>query len=321
MKEFPLHFPPTQTNGVMPLWKNGVFSIGDKQVSVLEYSSNLAGWNDELTTFHEDNAGDNHFIDSASRQHAISQINRYVAGTVDHSDSYDPQGVVAHKMNNQEPLVKNPVIMEIGCSSGHLLDMLNKQMPNATLIGADIVSAPLIKLAEKHPNIPMLRFDLLNCPLPDNSVDAVILLNVLEHIEDDTAALQQIKRILKPGGIAIIEVPAGPHLYDLYDKALLHFRRYLLSGLKKKVTELDFKIIKKSHLGFFIYPGFWLVKQRNKRMSQETHEKQKQIVENHIRDTGGKKFLHRLMKIELFLGNWINYPTGIRCLLTCVKKG
>jgi len=293
--KLPSSFPPTQPNGPVPHWQNGVFSIGEQQVGVLEYSSNMAGWNDELTSFHEENAGDNHFIDSASRQHAISQINRHVT-------------------------TKNPIIMEIGCSSGHLLAMLDKKIPQASIIGADIVSAPLLKLAEKHPNIPMLRFDLLNCPLPDNSVDAVILLNVLEHIEDDTAALKQIKRILKPGGIAIIEVPAGPHLYDLYDKALLHFRRYLLAGLSEKVNDLDFKIVKKSHLGFFIYPGFWFVKQRNKRLSNVTQEKQKHIVEKNIRDTGSSKLLHRLMQIELSVGNWVSYPTGIRCLLTCIKK-
>lgn len=295
MNQLPLTFPPTQPNGPIPQWENGVFSVGDQHVGVLEYSSNLAGWNDELTSFHEDNAGDNHFIDCASRQHAISQIKQHVT-------------------------VKNPVIMEIGCSSGHLLALLDKEIPNATLIGADIVYAPLLKLAEKHTNIPMLRFDLLSCPLPDNSVDAIILLNVLEHIEDDTAALKQIKRILKPGGVAIIEVPAGPHLYDLYDKALLHFRRYLLTDLNKQVSDLDFKIVKKSHLGFFIYPGFWFVKQRNKRLSNETVENQKRIVEKNIRDTGSSKLMHQLMKIELLLGNWINYRKGIRCLLTCVKK-
>ena len=295
MDRLPLRFPPTEPNAPVPHWEKGIFSIGEQRTGVLEYSSNLAGWNDELTSFHEDNAGDNHFIDCASRQHAISELNKHVN-------------------------VTQPVIMEIGCSSGHLLERLHKEKPEATLIGADIVYSPLLKLATKYPRIPMLRFDLLNCPLADNSLDAVILLNVLEHIEDDTTALKQIKRILKPGGVAIIEVPAGPHLYDVYDKALLHFRRYLLSDLKKQVQQLDFKIVKQSHLGFFIYPGFWCVKKRNKRLLNETMAKQKQIVENNIRDTGSSKLLHRLMQMELALGKRINFPTGIRCLLTCMKK-
>jgi SAM-dependent methyltransferase len=63
----------------------------------------------------------------------------------------------------------------------------------------------------------LLHFDLRHCPLPDGSFDGVILLNVLEHIKEDAAALRQIARILKPGGIAAIEVPAGRGLYDIYD--------------------------------------------------------------------------------------------------------
>ena len=61
------------------------------------------------------------------------------------------------------------------------------------------------------------------------------MLNVLEHIEDDNEALMQAKRILKPGGILVLEIPAGPHLYDIYDKFLRHFRRYNLSGLTNQL--------------------------------------------------------------------------------------
>ena len=288
-------FPAIHPGDKEPQWENGWFSVGEKKISVLEYSSNLAGWNDDLTSFHEENAGENHFIDSASRQHTMIQLHQYLK-------------------------VKNPIIMEIGCSSGHLLEKLTEEKPDARLIGADIVYSPLLKLAEKLPSIPMLRFDLLNCPLPDNYLDAVILLNVLEHIEDDVAAIKQINRILKPGGIAIIEVPAGPHLYDIYDKELLHFRRYLMSDLINKMNLIDFDIVNKSHLGFFLYPGFAYVKRRNKRLLNLPEIKQKEIVKKNISDTGGNKFFHRLMQIELALGQWINYPTGIRCLVTAVKK-
>ena len=288
-------FPAVDPSIPEPTWEKGWFSLGEKKVSVLEYSSNMAGWNDALTSFHEENAGEHHFIDCASRQHTISQLEKHVK-------------------------VKNPTIMEIGCSSGHLLEKLSKERPEASLIGADIVYTPLLKLAEKLPTIPMLRFDLLNCPLPDNYLDAVILLNVLEHIEDDVAALKQVQRILKPGGVAIIEVPAGPHLYDFYDKELLHFRRYLLDDLIKNVQEIDFDVVTKSHLGFFIYPGFWFVKRKNQRLVDLPQEKQKEMVEKNIRDTGSSKLLHRLMRIELALGKMINYPAGIRCLVTCIKK-
>ena len=287
--------PPTQPGEAEPTWKNGFFTIGEQRTSVLEYSSTLAGWNDELTSLHEQTSGDNHSIDVASRQYAISQLTQHLS-------------------------IKNPLIMEIGCSSGYLLEKMDKEIPGALIIGADIVYAPLVALAKKHIHIPMLRFDLMQCPLPDNALDAVVLINVLEHIEDDNLALKQIHRILKPGGIVLIEVPANPNLYDFYDEALLHFRRYRLKDLTNQLEHLNFKILKKSHLGFFIYPLFWVVKKMNKRLSNQTEEQKKRLVENNIRATSSNTILNYLIRFELLLGKYIRFPTGIRCLVTCVKK-
>src|SRR5205085_10979289 len=123
-----------------------------------------------------------------------------------------------------------PVILAVGCSSAFLHRDLRRELPDASIIGADYVRGPLDDLHRSMPDIPLLQFDLVQCPLPSESVDVVVLLNVLEHIENDAGAMEQVARILKPGGAAVIEVPAGPHLYDVYDKVLMHFRRYRSSG-------------------------------------------------------------------------------------------
>jgi SAM-dependent methyltransferase len=145
------------------------------------------------------------------------------------------------------------------------------------------------------------------------------MLNVLEHIEDDNSALLHAYRILKPDGVLIIEVPAGPHLYDVYDKLLMHFRRYTLRNLTCLAKKCGFTINKCSHLGFFLYPGFWLIKQKNKRFMTEPETTQRQQIKNSISTTRGNKLFHALMQIELLLGKIISYPFGIRCLLTCKK--
>jgi ubiquinone/menaquinone biosynthesis C-methylase UbiE len=291
----PFLLPPVREGGVAPSWNGEGFHVGDECVSVLEYSINHLGWNDELTEFHEESAGDHHFIDRASRDHAISQLTKHVR-------------------------TAQPVILEVGCSSGFMLKRMQQQFPGAILIGADVVQAPLKKLSQTLKNIPLMRFDMQRCPLPDNSVDALVMLNVLEHIEDDRAVISQAHRILKPGGVLVIEVPAGPHLYDCYDKVLMHYRRYRLSELTRMIQAEGFHLAKKSHLGFFIYPGFRHIKLRNKRLLTESDARQRQHVENVIQKTGENKLLHALMQAELGIGRWFSYPTGIRCLVTSIKR-
>jgi len=290
-------WPPPSDPSVpdRPIWTGRGFLLGDAIAPILSYGVSSSGWNDELTEFHEETAGADHPIDRASRQYALEQLQRYVKG-------------------------EYQVILEAGCSSGFMLRLICERFPHISVIGSDVVRGPLEQLAATMPNIPLLRFDLAHCPLPDSSIDAVVLLNVLEHIDDDdAAAVRQVYRILKPGGIAVIEVPAGPHLYDVYDKLLLHCRRYSLSVLCSLVKDMGFQVAKQSHLGFFAYPGFWLVKQRNKRLLSQEKALQRQIVEQNIRDTGNSRLLSLIMRVELALGRWVSYPFGVRCLVTCIK--
>lgn len=88
----------------------------------------------------------------------------------------------------------------------------------------------------------------------DCSIDYVFSLNVLEHIEDDAAAMNELYRVIKPGGRLLIYVPAFMALYTSMDSHVGHHRRYRLSGLKKLVSKAGFEIEKSAYfdaLGFF----------------------------------------------------------------------
>jgi SAM-dependent methyltransferase len=249
-----------------------------------------------LTAFHEATAANDHYMDRASRQHTMTQLRRWLGA--------DPA-----------------VIMDIGCSSGAMLKLLLREFRSANILGADYVRGPLEILAATLPGVPLLQFDLTACPLPDGCLDGIVLLNVLEHIEDDDAAMAQVSRVLKPGGIAIVEVPAAPNLYDIYDRQLLHYRRYRISELIKKVSGQGLRVMSRSHLGFFLYPAFWIVKKRGRRFLEEPDSVQRTIVAREITNGRSNPLLYRVMDCEAKLRNWIYYPFGIRCLLTCKRDG
>ncbi len=78
--------------------------------------------------------------------------------------------------------------------------------------------------------------------IEDASLDYIYSLNVLEHIEDDRAMLQNIYRKIKPGGRLFIYVPAFQILYSSMDEKVGHHRRYTRSGLDAVVNAAGFKV-------------------------------------------------------------------------------
>jgi SAM-dependent methyltransferase len=285
-------FPRPPGEHHVPVWTGQIFRLGERTVPVLEYSENDAGWTDELTQMHDETVGGDHPMDVASRCYALGQL----------SAEFGDREVT---------------VLEVGCSSGFMLRDLKEGLPHAQIVGADVVKGPLEALARTGLGIPLLRFDLTRCPLESESCDAVVSLQVLEHIEDDVAALAQTHRILKPGGVAVIEVPAGPHLYDAYDRALKHFRRYRMSELLDKLAQTGFRVERRSHLGFLLYPAFAAVKRKNQWLAKKNDDDA--LVRQQASATSKSKLLSAAMRIELALGRLLRYPTGIRCLVVARK--
>jgi SAM-dependent methyltransferase len=292
-----IEFPWPAIEGGVPVWTGRGFALAGRDTPVLDYEAGASGWNEDLTRLHEAAAGEGtHPIDVASRRRARSALAHHLGGAA------------------------APVILEAGCSSGFLLEELVADWPGALVVGSDFIPGPLYRLAAKRPDIPLLRFDLVHCPLPSASVDAVVLLNVLEHIEDHEAAVRQVARILRPGGVAVIEVPAGPGLYDAYDRYLQHFRRYRLRELCSILEGAGLTVRARSHLGFLLYPAFAFVKRRNQRWLNAPEHEQRRVVEQSIGQSSDSALLRVTTAVEEAFGRWIRYPVGIRCVAVAQRS-
>lgn len=79
--------------------------------------------------------------------------------------------------------------------------------------------------------LSVLRADATALPCANDAMDLVVALDVLEHIDDDDAAVREIHRVLRPGGVALIAVPVDPRLWSAHDEAVGHVRRYTRSEL------------------------------------------------------------------------------------------
>jgi len=281
-------WPPLPGYSAQPVWNGTCFSWDGRTSRVLAYATEESHWSEYLTSLHEIEAGHDHPIDRASRRLAVASMRRLA--------------------------VDAPIILDAGCSSGFVLEELQQVLPHARLIGADYLRGPLEGLGQRMPHVPILQFDLRKCPLPDACLDGVTSLNVLEHIDDHETALAEIHRILKPGGLAHIEVPAGPALYDIYDEHLMHHRRYELAGLVSLARQTGFAVEQATHLGCLVYPAFWWVKRRNRRGLNLPLEEKTRLVIAQIRATRANPLLAALLRLETALGGLVSYPWGIRCV-------
>lgn len=142
-------------------------------------------------------------------------------------------------------------ILEIGCGTGHNLAMLGKFGPVEAIevdpaaralaeerLGRAVGSAPLPDLAG----------------VPDAAYDLIGSFDVIEHIEDDRAALGGIARCLKPGGKFVMTVPAHQWMWSAHDVVNHHHRRYSKTGLTALFAGSPLKLERIGYFNSLLFP-------------------------------------------------------------------
>ena len=97
---------------------------------------------------------------------------------------------------------------------------------------------------------PVQTADLHRLALGDDAFDGIVCGEVLEHLEDDRAALRELARVLRPGGAVVASVPANPWRYDWSDHWAGHRRRYTAEGLAERFAEAGFAAVEVTPYGF-----------------------------------------------------------------------
>jgi SAM-dependent methyltransferase len=87
-----------------------------------------------------------------------------------------------------------------------------------------------------------LRADATRLPVADGSLDLVVAFDVLEHLDDDDAAVREVYRALRPGGHYVVAVPCDPALWSAHDEAVGHVRRYTRPTLTSLLVRGGFAI-------------------------------------------------------------------------------
>lgn len=154
-------------------------------------------------------------------------------------------------------------------------------------------------------------------PLPDGSIDYITALDVLEHVPDDRAVVNGFHRLLKPGGVTIITVPAGMALWSDWDVALHHFRRYNRRQLAELFPKSVWDICHLNYTNVVAYPAVWLL--RKLRRMRKPRADQPQVRSE---DKIPPAFLNAMLKaLFVSLGKTrMPFPFGVSLILVARKR-
>jgi SAM-dependent methyltransferase len=146
-------------------------------------------------------------------------------------------------------------VLEIGCGTAATLSMLAKE--GYQVAGLDMSTDAQQFAAERSIPVAIGSADAL--PYPDHQFDVVLLLDVIEHIAEDTVALAEAARVLRPGGIVVLFTPAYMWMWGRQDRISHHQRRYTQSVLRKRIP-LTLRVEKISYFNTFLFPLIALIR-------------------------------------------------------------
>ena len=144
-----------------------------------------------------------------------------------------------------------PKILDVGCGTGANLELLAEY---GQAEGVDVSPEALAFCRQR--GLERVHLGAAEgLPYPDESFDLVTGLDVVEHLDDDVAGLKEMRRVLRPGGRALVFVPAFKFLWGVQDEISHHRRRYTLNQIKQAFESAGLEVGKATYANItFFFP-------------------------------------------------------------------
>jgi SAM-dependent methyltransferase len=150
-------------------------------------------------------------------------------------------------------------ILEVGAGHGTFTELL--AAGGADVVGTEISLQSADRLRARfaeRPNVEVRHADVAQA-VDGERFDTIVLINVLEHIEDELMAVKQLAGGLQPGGRLIIWVPAFVGLYSEFDRRVGHYRRYRIKPLSQLVESTGLRVVEARYVNSLGAVAWWLL--------------------------------------------------------------
>ena len=147
-------------------------------------------------------------------------------------------------------LPSNARILDAGCGSGRNMVLLARY---GEVTGVELATAS-VAVARRRGVGEVIAGSVEAMPLPDDRFDFAVILDVLEHLEDDGAALAEMRRVVAPGGRLLVTVPAYPWLWSSHDEVNHHRRRYTRATLLQVAAGAGWQATRTTHFNSLLLP-------------------------------------------------------------------
>ena len=219
--------------------------------------------------------------------------------------------IIQRAINNLD-LPRNIRILDAGCGNGDNLSLLStfgdlvafekNEYALKTAKSKKIGEIYKAELPDKLPNTIKTNFDL------------IVLLDVLEHIDDDSKSLTTVRKLMNNKGIILITVPAFQWLWSEHDVIHHHKRRYSKSELREKLDSSGFRIKYISYFNTLLFP-FALVERIGQKIFSPSNPEILELSNNKI-----NFLLEKIFSLEAIFMNKISLPFGLSLVAIAEKK-
>lgn len=208
-------------------------------------------------------------------------------------------------------------VLDAGSGSGSLMVRLAEL--GFSVVGLEIaIGAVKYSIGEIQnkglSDVRVLQGSITELHFHDGYFDGIVCGEVLEHVEKDALAVDEFRRVLKPGGICVVTVPAGPELWDTTDEWAGHIRRYSRENLCDLFKRNGFKVIRAFHWGFplgrlyhaLVSRPLYRKMGREKVLTHDNDQRVRKIAHLNILSP----FISKIFRLD-DLFNWLPFGTNL----------